>query len=183
MEQAGESAHLAAASVRLTAQEHAEMAREATRLGLASVSDYLHHLHRERVAPASEAALCADGNGQQEALADAHPASGIRPYHQTALGTVLLGDALCHLHNAPPESVDLVMTSPPFGKKATYTIAAPCSVPADGAETPLAEDGGAERPSGPAAAPSIPERNGTGGRERRHSLATGEPIAVAGATA
>ena len=104
MEQARASAHRAAASVQLTAQEHAEMEREATRLGLASVSDYLHHLHRERVAAASEAALRADGNGQQDALADAHPASGIRPYCQTALGTVLLGDGLCHLHNARCES-------------------------------------------------------------------------------
>ena len=55
------------------------MEREATRLGLASVSDYLRHLHRERVAASSEAALRADGSGQQDALADAHPASGIPP--------------------------------------------------------------------------------------------------------
>lgn len=55
---------------------------------------------------------------------------------------------------------------------------------ADGAETPLAEDGGAERQSGSPAAPSLPERNGTGGREKWQSLATVEqPIAVARATA
>ena len=101
-----------AAHVGMTAAERAEMEREASRLGLASVAEYLRHLHRERLA-----------RSQPQAAAKPAASNGtIRSYHQTALGTVLCGDALDHLATAPPRSVDLVMTSPPFGlvRKKSY---------------------------------------------------------------
>ena len=101
-----------AVSVALPAQDHAEMERAAARLGL-SVAEYLRHLHDKHTRK----------EGADEcAPAQAHPASEIRPYHRTALGTVLCGNALSHLHHAPAQSVDLVMTSPPFGlvRKKSY---------------------------------------------------------------
>lgn len=99
-----------APAVRLSAAERAAMACAAERQGFASLTAYLRHLHAcaEREYPAKQP--------------PAFPANGVRVYHSTELGTVLRGDALCHLHNAPPESVDLVMTSPPFGlvRKKSY---------------------------------------------------------------
>lgn len=39
----------------------------------------------------------------------------ISPYHQTDLGTVYLGDSLNVMKSMKADSVDLIMTSPPFG--------------------------------------------------------------------
>ena len=88
------------------------MERAAARLGL-SVAEYLRHLHDKHTRKEG---------ADERAPAQAHPASEIRPYHRTALGTVLCGNALSHLHHAPAQSVDLVMTSPPFGlvRKKSY---------------------------------------------------------------
>src|SRR5688500_7389623 len=36
-------------------------------------------------------------------------------YHRTALGEVILGDSIDVLNSSPSASVDLIMTSPPFG--------------------------------------------------------------------
>ena len=99
------------AGVRMSAQERTEMERAAASLGLRSVGEYLRHLHRERTS-----------GGDDGASARKYPANGVRPYHRTALGAVLCGDALSHLHHAPEQSVDLIMTSPPFGlvRKKSY---------------------------------------------------------------
>ena len=88
----------------------------AARLGCGSVSEYLRHLHRRHAAAESES-RAADG-----ACADAPATSPMRVHHRTALGAMLCGDALDHLRAAPPSSVDLVMTSPPFGlvRKKSY---------------------------------------------------------------
>lgn len=109
-----EKANGAAASVALAAQDHAEMERAAARFGFPSVAEYLRHLHNKHIREEST---------EERAPAQAPPpASEIRPYHRTALGTVLCGNALSHLHHAPAQSVDLVMTSPPFGlvRKKSY---------------------------------------------------------------
>ena len=99
--------------VRVTVRERTELEQAAARLGFRSVGEYLLHLHRERARSADATA---------SAFAEKHPASDVRSYHQTALGTVLCGNALGHLHHAPAQSVDLVMTSPPFGlvRKKSY---------------------------------------------------------------
>ena len=107
------------ARVRVTKGERAEMEAAAARLGLRSVSEYLRHLHRQHAhGPGAETGQHPEG----DAATAPHPTGGMRPYHQTALGTALCGDALCHLREAPPKSVDLVMTSPPFGlvRKKSY---------------------------------------------------------------
>ena len=104
------------ARVQVTARERAEMEDAARRFGFRSVGEYLRHLHRQH-AP-GQCAESSEGSG--DALAKA--ANGLRLYHRTALGAALCGDALGHLREAPPQSVDLVMTSPPFGlvRKKSY---------------------------------------------------------------
>ena len=104
-----------AAHVHMTARERAEMESAAARLGLRSVSEYLLHLHRQH-------ASNPDVQTASDAGAVGPPTSPLRLFHETALGEVFCGDALGHLREAPPRSVDLVMTSPPFGlvRKKSY---------------------------------------------------------------
>ena len=82
----------------------------AERSGFQSVSAYLCHLHARAKVDSDEARPAAQD------LTAAYPSSGIQTYHETKLGRMMVGDALCHLFNsAPAHSVDLIMTSPPFG--------------------------------------------------------------------
>ena len=39
----------------------------------------------------------------------------VRPYFKAANGCIILGDSLAYMASLPDESVDLIMTSPPFG--------------------------------------------------------------------
>ena len=39
----------------------------------------------------------------------------VKPYHKTKAGAIVLGDSLEYMAGLPPESVDLILTSPPFG--------------------------------------------------------------------
>jgi site-specific DNA-methyltransferase (cytosine-N4-specific) len=39
----------------------------------------------------------------------------VRPYHKTKVGAIVLGDSLEYMAGLRPESLDLVITSPPFG--------------------------------------------------------------------
>lgn len=105
------------ASVRLTADERAEMEQMAERHGFRSVSDYLRDLHAHARADSD------DPDADERTLSAKYPASGIRVYHETRLGQILAGDALCYLFNrVDAKSVDLIMTSPPFGlvRKKSY---------------------------------------------------------------
>ena len=40
---------------------------------------------------------------------------GVKPYYQTELGKAFLGDTLELIKNIPDNSVDLIVTSPPYG--------------------------------------------------------------------
>ena len=105
------------ANVRLTVEERTEMEQTASRLGFGSISEYLRHLHE--LATADQATP----SDTQPSLADQHPLRGIQVNYETPLGKTLCGDALCYLFNGTSEkSVDLIMTSPPFGlvRKKTY---------------------------------------------------------------
>lgn len=97
-------------SVRISAKERIEMEENAKRLGFKTLSDYLRHLH-------------------QQSLKTSNPVQATRStsklpiFHSTSLGTMLNGDSLNYLHNARnANSVDLIMTSPPFGlvRKKSY---------------------------------------------------------------
>ena len=107
------------ARVQVTARERAEMEDAASRTGFRSVGEYLRYLHRQHArGQCIESSEASEGH----ALAEEAPANGLRLYHRTALGAALCGDGLDHLREAQPQSVDLVMTSPPFGlvRKKSY---------------------------------------------------------------
>ena len=90
-------------ALRLRPAERAEMAAEAERLGFDSLLAYLRHLHQSALA-------------RQPQDAPAPSPEPTRLLHATKLGEMRHGDALAHLHReAEPQSVDLIMTSPPFG--------------------------------------------------------------------
>lgn len=105
------------ANVRLTANERQEMERSAADRGFQSVSEYIRHLHSAAVAE------CTPPEKATVSLAKTYPAKGVKSFLSTDLGEVFLGDSLCYLHSCATESsVDLVMTSPPFGlvRKKSY---------------------------------------------------------------
>jgi DNA modification methylase len=100
------------ATLRLTAQERADMEMLATARGYPGVSAYLRALHRDALA----------ASGRRNRPVDEHfgfLTSALR----TDYGSILEGNSLEYLfHHAKPNSVDLVMTSPPFGlvKRKSY---------------------------------------------------------------
>jgi DNA modification methylase len=111
------------ASIRLTSDERAEMESAAAKHGFSSLSEYLRHLHEIVSDIEAEEAKAADSANEPARIAAEYPAKLIRPFHRTKLGTVYHGNSLSYLfHTARPKSVDLIMTSPPFGlvRKKTY---------------------------------------------------------------
>lgn len=104
------------ANVRLTEEERASFEGKALELGFANLSEYVRFLHNHHVgAAASEDCL--------DDYRDRYPKRLIRTFHRTGLGEIVWGDARAHLFNgARPGSVDLIMTSPPFGlvRKKSY---------------------------------------------------------------
>lgn len=146
------------ASLRLTAAERAEMEAAAATQGFRSLSDYLRHLHSVAVAPARKAQRV-PGMAYGGAFVEAH---------KTQLGAVWQGDSLEWLHNrAKPGSVNLIMTSPPFGlvRKKTYgneDAAAYCEwfrPFAEGFQRVLRDDGSAVIDIGGAWKPGTPTRS------------------------
>ncbi len=104
-------------NLRLTEQERDEFEAKAAELGLKNVSEYIRFLHD--VFAEKEQAEATTLAGYRKA----YPASQIRNFHSTKHGEILWGDARSFLFNkAKPESVDLIMTSPPFGlvRKKSY---------------------------------------------------------------
>ena len=92
-------------SFRLTDAEYLEMQCSAEVAGYDSLSSYLRRLH--------------DNHRQvSQAKEDSPPYSIAQPdiYRETEYGEIYHGDSLGLLHaTLPPNSVDLIMTSPPFG--------------------------------------------------------------------
>jgi DNA modification methylase len=100
-------------SIRLTTNERKEMEEVSGRLGFKSLGDYLRHLHNVSAAPLRK----------QQKGSDRQNYGLLNKAHQTALGKVFQGNCLEYLHNAArPRSVNLIMTSPPFGlvRKKSY---------------------------------------------------------------
>jgi len=93
---------------RLTDAEYGEMEAAAAAAGFSSLSDYLRSLYAD-----SSRATPPDSVNEQGAL---YEISEPEVFEQTAFGSMYLGDSLGLLHKTlAPESVDLVLTSPPFG--------------------------------------------------------------------
>lgn len=106
------------ATVRLTSEERQKFETSARALGLKSISEYLRHLHGlhsatvEQTRGLYEVAPQAMYNGER-----------LRPFFSTKHGHIYQGDSLDFLHSkAAKKSVDLIVTSPPFGlvRKKSY---------------------------------------------------------------
>lgn len=100
------------ASLRLTLNERQEMEEVSASLGFKSLSDYIRHLHKVSMAPR-----------KSEAHANGESYGPFSEVHKTKLGAIYQGDSLEYLHHrAKASSVNLVMTSPPFGlvRKKSY---------------------------------------------------------------
>lgn len=101
-------------NVRLTAEERSELESASRRKGFPSISEYIRFLHTE----AELAEHAANGAGTQARRYDVP-----RQFFRTGLGRIFHGDSLGLMyHVLEPESVDLIMTSPPFGlvRKKSY---------------------------------------------------------------
>lgn len=104
-------------NVRLTDDERVEMEECATRLGFKNISEYLRALHE---------AMQDDGEVDTETkpdVASIYPKDLIRSFRKTGHGEIFWGDSRAWFLNvAKPGSVDLIMTSPPFGlvRKKSY---------------------------------------------------------------
>ncbi|MGH8018343.1 MAG: DNA-methyltransferase [Opitutaceae bacterium] len=101
---------------RLTENEFAEMEEMAQSAGFDSLSEYLRDLHGHRLAAEASAV---------DVKEDTFLYSVLEPnlYRETECGRIYRGDSLGLLHKIlEPASVDLIMTSPPFGlvRKKSY---------------------------------------------------------------
>lgn len=103
-------------NVRLTEEERASFDDLATERGFSNVSDYVRFLHNQFAGSSAQAAEPEDYKAR-------YPKRLIRSFHKTRLGEMVWGDSRAHLfHGAAANSVDLIMTSPPFGlvRKKSY---------------------------------------------------------------
>lgn len=104
------------ANVRLTDDERAEMEETASEFGHKSISEYLRFLHASFVSGQDTDEIFID-------YASEYPKKAIRSFHKARHGEILWGDSRAYLFNIAKEnSVDLIMTSPPFGlvRKKSY---------------------------------------------------------------
>lgn len=103
------------ANVRLTADEKAAFDSKAGELGFTAVSEYIRYLHNQHVGTTAKVATVEDHKAQ-------FPKKLIRSFHKTTHGEMIWGDSRAFLFNTKPDSVDLIMTSPPFGlvRKKSY---------------------------------------------------------------
>jgi site-specific DNA-methyltransferase (cytosine-N4-specific) len=102
--------------VRLTESERKEMEQVALECGHKNISEYLRFLHT----------TFATTEKKEEAVSESgalYPKKNVRPFFKTKFGEILWGDSRSYLfHGAKKSSVDLIMTSPPFGlvRKKSY---------------------------------------------------------------
>ena len=98
------------ANIRLTEEERADFENAAAAQGYKNISEYIRFLH---------AAFSENPEGKvdgQDVNPRDYPENLLRLFHRTDLGEIFWGDSRSYLFNkAAPESVDLIMTSPPFG--------------------------------------------------------------------
>lgn len=103
-------------NIRLTEEERVAFEAAAAAKGYKNISEYIRFLHAN---VADETATLQE----RETDPRDYPAEMLRPFLSTPHGEVLWGDSRSYLFNkAKPNSVDLIMTSPPFGlvRKKSY---------------------------------------------------------------
>lgn len=106
------------ANVRLTDDERDDMELCAQRLGHKNISEYLRSLHAQ-----IQKNLTQTVEPKPQDTESPYPKKLIRSFHKTKRGEMMWGDSRAWLLNvAKPSSVDLIMTSPPFGlvRKKSY---------------------------------------------------------------
>ena len=106
-----------AVNVRLTEEERTEIEAAAADQGFSSVSEYFRALHAQ-FAQTEEPELVQKKTNPRD-----FPAKLLRLFHKTEHGEIFWGDSRSYLFNKAKEnSVDLIMTSPPFGlvRKKSY---------------------------------------------------------------
>lgn len=100
------------ANIRFTNEEHSQLEAQAAASGFKRISDYIRHLHQEAMkASLAQSTRCYSAEGS------------LREFHRTEMGTMFHGNSLRYLLEAEEAaSVDLIMTSPPFGlvRKKSY---------------------------------------------------------------
>jgi len=106
------------ANIRLTREERGDIEKAATALGYKSISEYFRHLHGQHVFTSEQT------RGLYEVSPQAmYDGTRLHAFFSTAHGQIFHGDSLDYLYaKAPEKSVDLIMTSPPFGlvRKKSY---------------------------------------------------------------
>ncbi|MDA8327503.1 MAG: site-specific DNA-methyltransferase [Betaproteobacteria bacterium] len=107
------------ANVRLTSQEREEIEATARALGLRSISEYLRHLHKLHNQPEGQV----ETSTADETQRPSYNGDRLKSFFKTQQGQMYQGNSLDFLHSkAKEQSVDLIMTSPPFGlvRKKSY---------------------------------------------------------------
>lgn len=95
-------------NIRLTESQKSEAEIISKQLGFKSVSEYFRHLH--------EMAIKEVNQSQTNKLSVINYEDEARLYHKTKYGKIYHGDSLYLMHKImQKESVDLIVTSPPFG--------------------------------------------------------------------
>lgn len=93
-------------SIRLSEAEKLEMERASALLGYRSVADYLRHLHESSISKMQDLLKSPVQNNY----------GNLSVGYATKLGKILQGNSLQFLHHeVEPNSVNLIVTSPPFG--------------------------------------------------------------------
>lgn len=104
-------------NIRLTEAERAAFEEAAHSKGFNSISEYIRFLHAEHLGKGAQR------TEEKHALTREYPASLVQPFLATKYGEILWGDSRGYLFGkAKPDSVDLIVTSPPFGlvRKKSY---------------------------------------------------------------
>lgn len=104
-------------NIRLTEEERAAFKEAATAKGYNNISEYIRFLHSEHLE------TFVKRQTKVKPLANEYPRSLVHNYLSTKHGNIFSGDSRGFLFGkARPDSVDLIMTSPPFGlvRKKSY---------------------------------------------------------------
>lgn len=104
-------------TILLTKKECVAFEKEASALGLKNVSEYIRFLHSQHIGKEKHQKI------PPRTLSRKYPGSLVQRFLSTGHGKILCGDSRGYLFGkAKPRSVDLIMTSPPFGlvRKKSY---------------------------------------------------------------
>jgi site-specific DNA-methyltransferase (cytosine-N4-specific) len=106
------------ANVRLTSEERKNIEATAHSLGLKSISEYVRHLHNLQNTKTEQ-----NSAPYKVAPQTVYNGNRLQSFFATPHGQIYQGNSLDFLHSkAAKKSVDLIMTSPPFGlvRKKSY---------------------------------------------------------------